>query len=239
MGGTTVMAVNPVFLSVLRPNPPPLWYVTNGEVTVGPVVTGLLVRGVEYGRVPEYCRVSSQYGRWRALDSVREIAAKKRPAGSDLEEVEAIRALVRPREQLRDEEELSHHVARLAMLVTGAECAMFHLRSGMQHFATRAVLGPLSDAPLNAILPENDLVLRSALIGRPVMGPPYGPAEDALALRFAASAGGVGGAAMLPIFVGNSLQGMLELARPGHAFRRRDLQRAERIAQRALFDHAN
>ena len=48
---------------------------------------------------------------------------------------------------------------------------------------------------------------------------------------------GVGGAAMIPIFVGSSLRAMLELSRPVRAFRRDDLQRAERIAQRALYQH--
>ncbi|MEI9953814.1 MAG: hypothetical protein WDO74_33770 [Pseudomonadota bacterium] len=44
--------------SIFKQTPPPLWYVTNGELTVGPVVTGLLIRGVEAGRVPEFCQVS-------------------------------------------------------------------------------------------------------------------------------------------------------------------------------------
>jgi len=228
------------FVSVLRPNPPPLWYVTNGEVTVGPVVTGLLVRGVEAGKVPDYCRVSSQYGWWRPLDSVREIAARKRPAQRAREAAEAFRELARPRERIRDEEELGHHVTRLAMAVTGAECGMFHMRDRSQQcFATRASLGPMTGQRLNDTVPEQGLVMRAALIGRPVMGPPYGAAEDALALRFASSAGGVGGAAMVPIFVGSSLVATLELSRPGHAFRRADLQRAERIAHRALYQHAN
>ena len=73
----------------------------------------------------------------------------------------------------------------------------------------------------------------------PFFGPPYGPAEDALAMRFASTKGGVGGAAMIPIFVDNSLRAMLELSRPGHAFRCADLQRAERIAFRALHQHQN
>jgi hypothetical protein len=225
-------------LSVLKPNPPPLWYVTNGEITVGPVVTTLLVRGVESGKVPEDCRVSSEYGRWRPLDSVREIAARKRPATSIVEAAEAFRELARPGERIRDQDALCHHVTRLAMVVTGAESAMFHLRYGTRHFSTRAVLGAMPDMFLSDALPETDLVLKSALLGRAVMGPPFGPAEDALATRFAASAGGVGGAAMLPIFVGSSLMAMLELSRPGHAFRRGDLRRAERIAQRALLQHA-
>jgi len=232
------MPVHPQFLSVIKPNPPPLWYVTNGEVTVGPVVTTLLVRGVEAGRVPEDCRVSSQYGRWRPLESVREIAAKKRPATSVAEAAEAFRELARPGERIRDQDELCHHVTRLAMVVTGADSAMFHLRYGFRHFSTRAVLGAMPEMFLPESLPETDLVLRSALLGRAVTGS-HGPAEEALARRFAASSGGVGGAAMLPIFVGNSLMAMLELSRAGHPFRRADLRRAERIAQRALFQNAN
>ena len=61
--------------SVFRLEPPPLWYVTNGELTVGPVVTGLLMRGVEFGRVPDYCHVRTYRGDWRTLSSVREISA--------------------------------------------------------------------------------------------------------------------------------------------------------------------
>ena len=86
---------------------------------------------------------------------------------------------------------------------------------------------------------ERDLVLKAARMGRPVLGPPYGPTEDALAIRFASSRGGVGAAAMIPIFIGEQLTAMLELSRPGHAFRRSDLQRAERIAQRAVRPRAN
>ena len=44
---------------------------------------------------------------------------------------------------------------------------------------------------------------------------------------------------MIPIFMGGTLAAMLELSRPGHAFRRSDLQRAERIVQRALRQRLN
>jgi hypothetical protein len=234
------MSAQPPFFSVIKSQPPPLWFVTNGERTVGPVFTGLLIRGVDQGQIPEYCRVTADCTRWRPLDSVREIAARKRPAASATEAAQAFRELEQPPERVHDEEELCHQVTRLAMLVTGAESGMFHLRNQAERrLSTRAVLGPMPTARLNDALPEGDLLLRCARLGRPVMGPPYGRAEDALALRFAESAGGVGGAAMLPIFVGSSLVAMLELSRPGHAFRRSDLQRAERIAQRALHMHAN
>jgi hypothetical protein len=82
-----------------------------------------------------------------------------------------------------------------------------------------------------------DPLLRSARRGTPIFGPPDGPAERALAKRFATTQGGVGGAAMIPIFLGSSLRAMLELSRPARAFRRDDLQRAERVAQRALYQH--
>ena len=72
-----------------------------------------------------------------------------------------------------------------------------------------------------------------------MFGPPYGPTEDALAIRFAGSRGGVGAAAMIPIFIAENLSAMLELSRPGHAFRRSDLQRAERLVQQALRTRAN
>ena len=227
--------------SVLKPQPPPLWYVTNGELTVGPVFTGLLKRGVVCGRVPEYCLVRANEARWRKLDAVREIAAlfkgpriEVEPASSALLELE--RAFGRT----RDEDEVCHHVTRLARFVTGAESAMLHFRRrASQPLVTRCVLGPVSDERLNHPLPDSDLVVRSAAVGRPVLGPPYGPTEDALAIRFASSAGGVGGAAMIPIFLQGSLMAMLELSRPGHAFRHADLVRAERIAQRALFRYAN
>jgi hypothetical protein len=228
------------FFSVLKPNPPPIWYITNGKVTVGPVFTSILMRGVDEGQVPESCYVSADQARWRTLGAVREIAARKRSTASAAEAAEAFQQLERPSERLRDEEELCHHVTHLAMLVTRAESGMLHLRDRAERvFSTRAVVGPMPDQGLGTTLPDADLLLRSARLGIPVTGPPYGPAEDALALRFAMSAGGVGSAAMVPIFVGSSLLAMLELSRPGHAFRRGDLQRAERIAQRALHKHAN
>lgn len=236
------MQLHQIPLSVFKPLPPPLWYVTNGEIKVGPVLTGLLKRGVEHGRVPDYCKVAAYGGSWRKLKSVREIAAldskststaAKPPSGERLVE------LSRPLGRIRDEDELCYHVTRVSLIATGAESGMFHFLGRSRSLTTRCVLGPMSSERLNEVLPDNDLVVRAARRGRPVFGPPYGQTEDALAIRFASSSGGVGGAAMIPIFVGNTLTAMLELSRPGHAFRRCDLQRAERIVWRALYQHAS
>jgi len=229
------MQLNPIPQSVFRLAPPPLWYVTNGELTVGPVVTGLLMRGVEFGRVPDYCHVRPFKGDWRKLNSVREIAALHSKVGAKSPSADQLAEWGRPVERIKDEEELSHTVTWLSLVATGAESAMFHYRGRYaRSLVTRSVLGPMSNERLGYALPESDLVLRSARAGQPVMGPPYGPTEDALAMRFASSKGGCGAAAMIPIFVGDALTAMLELSRPGHAFRRTDLQRAERIVQRAL-----
>ena len=226
--------------SVFRQTPPPLWYVTNGELTVGPVVTGLLIRGVEFGRVPEYCQVSPYHGDWRTLSSVREIAALTSKVNGTAPSQEQLLEWTRPVERIKDEAELSHTITWLSLMATGAESAMFHYRGRNQRsLITRSVLGPISNERLGYALPEHDLVLKSARQGRPVVGPPYGQTEDALAIRFASSRGGVGACAMIPIFIGETLTGMLEVSRPGHAFRRTDLQRAERIAQRALRTRSN
>jgi hypothetical protein len=234
------MQPNYIPSSVFRPAPPPLWYVTNGELTVGPVVTGLLIKGVEHGRVPDYCVVSPCRGEWRALSSVREIAALSSKTGGKAPSADQLAEWARPVERIKDEEELAHTVTWLSLVATGAESAMFHYRRrNTKPLVTRSVLGPISNERLGYALPEHDLVLKSARSGRPVFGPPYGATEDALAIRFAGSRGGVGAAAMIPIFVGENLTAMLELSRPGHAFRRSDLQRAERLVQQAMRTRSN
>ena len=232
--------MQPTPISVFRSQPPPLWYVTNGELTVGPVATTLLARGVESGRVPEYCHVRAARGTWRELTGVREVAALGTKPNAKAPTEEQFSEWARPVERVRDEAELCHTITWLALIATGAESAMFHYRGRYSNdLVTRSVLGPMPNDQLNASLRPDDPVLAAARERRPVVGPPYGVAEDALAMRFATSSGGVGAAAMIPIFVAGALKGMLEISRPGHAFRRNDLVRAERIAQRALLPHAN
>ncbi len=231
------MQLNAIPHSVFLPQPPPLWYITNGEQSVGPVVTGMLVRGIEAGRVPDYCHVRVVRGDWRGINYVREVAALNSrvsylPAGSGRE---AFMELTLLTGHIKDDDEFLYELAQLAMTATSAENAMFHcFERSTRAMVTRCVLGPMPYDRLGRPLPESDLVLQSARLGRPVIGPPYGPAEDALAMRFASSRGGAGAVAMIPISLAGSLTAMLELSRPGHAFRRDDLRRAERVVQRAL-----
>jgi hypothetical protein len=222
--------------SIIPIPPPPLWYVTNGEITVGPVVTNLLVRGIEAGRVPDFCEVRATQGHWRRLNGVREVAALSvKPNASSKPTTEQLAEWARPTERMRDETELAHTLTWLSLLVTGAENAMFHFRGRFgRSLVTRSVLGPMSTERLGYPLSEHDLLVRAARSGRPVFGPPFGPVEDALAMRFANSQGGSGAVAMIPFFIGKELTAMLELSRPGHAFRRSDLQRAEFLVKKTL-----
>lgn len=229
------MQLDAVPHTLFRPQPPPLWFVTNGELTVGPVVTGLLMRGVEYGRVPDYCHVRPYRGLWRTLNAVREISALHRQVKAPANSAEQVAEWARSLDRIKDEGELYHTVTWLALAATSAESAMLHARGrSTTSLVTRSVLGPMSRERLGYALREDDPVLRAARLGRPVTGPPYGGTEDALAMRFASSQGGAGAVAMIPVFVGPTLTAMLEVSRPGHAFRRTDLQAAETLVQRAF-----
>lgn len=226
--------------SVFRVEPPPLWWVTNGDLTVGPVVTGLLMRGVEQGRIPEFCRVRTFRGSWRTLSRVREVNARISQVSYKAPGPEELIEWGHMFDRTKDGIELAHAVTWLTVVTTGAESGMLHVREGFgSMLTTRCVVGPVSNERLGYALDDNDPVLRAARLGCPVFGPPYGPIEDALATRFASSAGGVGAVAMVPAYLGRELTVMLELARPGHAFRKTDLQRAERIVQRALRKRPN
>jgi hypothetical protein len=226
--------------SVFKPQHPPLWYVTNGELTVGPVRTQLLMRGVEHGRVPDDCHVRAFAGHWRALDTVREIAAMKGKPGHRAPTSEELADWSRRVEGIRDEDELCNGLAWLALLTTGAESAMLHYRERRTRtMVTRSVFGPMPKERLGHALSEHDFVLQAARLRVPVVGPPYGRVEDALAKRFAHTMGVVGACAMIPVFVGDTLTAMLEIARPGHAFRHQDLLNAERFVKRAMLTRNN
>jgi len=235
------MHIAPPVFGLVPSSPTPVWFVSNGETTVGPVATNLLKRGVEYGRIPYSCVVSPPAGWWRRLEAVREIAALWKRSSVSVpspvpERLAQLESLTPAR--IRDQDEVCYQITRLAIALTGAESGMFHFRERRSSsLTTRCVLGPMSKGMLYERLSPMDPLLRYAHTGTPIFGPPDGPAERALAKRFATTQGGVGGAAMIPIFVGSSLRGMLELSRPTRAFRRDDLQRAERVAQRGLYQH--
>src|SRR6187399_1561455 len=61
------------------PSSAPEWLVCNGGVTVGPVRTDLLLRGVIHGRVPSSAWVrQTGWQNWRELAKIREVSALSR-----------------------------------------------------------------------------------------------------------------------------------------------------------------
>jgi hypothetical protein len=236
------MQLHSIPQSVFRPVPPPLWYVSDGERSVGPVLTRRLVDHVQAGQVPDWCQVRLTRGKWRKLDWVREISAIKRPVfrPSKAAVKEAFLELSYQTGCIRDEDEFFHELTETARAMVGGQSAMLHcFQRSARAMVTRSVVGRIPTERLGQLLPEDDLVLQVARLNRPVFGPPYGPTEDALAQRFAYAEGGVGAAAMIPISSGGTVSMMLEVARPGHAFRRADLQRAEQLVQRMAQMHRN
>lgn len=244
--GVTTLPATPAMHSrlarrtVFSPIVPPLWYVSDGELTVGPVSTSLLLKGVEHGKVHEDCWVRTSSSYWRNVLAVREVAVLAGNLGPRLPSGEQLVEWAGSAQRVRDEEEFSHNLAWLALVATGAECAMVHYRGPRsRRLFTRAIVGPMATEQFGRPLPDLDPVLCAARIGQPVIGPPFGLVEDALALRMASSQSGVGAAAAIPIFWLGSLRVVLELSRPGHAFRREDLKSAETIAQHTLAQHCN
>ncbi|HYO95447.1 MAG TPA: hypothetical protein VER33_13085 [Polyangiaceae bacterium] len=220
--------------SRFKPQRPPLWYVSNGDLTVGPVNTDRLTRGVERGRVPDCCHVRAFTGDWRKLEQVREIAALSGGVTSG-PSFEQLAEWTRFMQRLRDEDELWHTATWLSMVLTGAETAIFHYAGAQgRTLFTRSIIGPVVNARVGAPLSEYDLVLRSARRGLAVQGGPSGVLENGLAKRLGGNALGGGALAMIPFIAAGQLRAMLELGRPGHAFRRSDLLGVERLVQRGL-----
>lgn len=212
-------------------NPPPLWFVTNGETTVGPVRTGLLLRGVRHGRVPEDCLVRElRWARWRRLGQVREIAAMRRaqalsacsgeplvspaPTGSELRRMLG---------HARDRGEVLLFALHAAAAATDAEAGLVHRVTGpFSEFVTCAVQGAAAHELLGVRLAASDWMLGAARAGRSVIG-----VADATRVHGAAAARlgsqSVQAVAMMPVRHGHELVAFFELGRAGHAFRGSDV----------------
>jgi hypothetical protein len=232
------MQVQAIRFGAFRPEPPPLWFVTDGETTVGPVLTDLLVRGVKQGRIPATCFARPLRGGWRSLDSIRELRAlhhDPEPA-SQRRRRDPLLEVLPLLDGIRDQDELFQYATQLSVIVTGADAAMLHHapNSSPDELVTRVALGPLATDRLGQPLPD-DLVLHTALTDHPIRGRADDGAEQReIADRLACDDNGVPGVAMIPFFTRYELVAMLELRRPDRAFRSTDLRLAERIVQRGL-----
>jgi len=224
--------------SAQRPNrPPPLWFVTNGELTVGPVRTELLQRGVFHGRIPEDCLVRELTWRtWRRLDQIREVRAVQRQLGTDALVARATSShadLVARFCLARDAAEVLTLALHECFDATGASFGMLHRAWDDDHRAsTTCVRGVGMTGRLGLGVPE-DRAVALARVGGLIVGPPSaGEAERCVAARLGAPED-LGGVAMVPVTLRQHLMAIIELGRVGHPFRASDVQTLERIASAA------
>jgi hypothetical protein len=227
------------------------WYVTNGEIVVGPVGTNLLLRGVAAGKVPDDCKLwRHPWPFWRSLASVREVralrAAQARlgatwepsatwtppPASSAL--VGATRWIASG----SDEQE----VVGLTLQAVAHE---LRATSGLAHrperrlgsLVTRSAIGEGVGDRLGEAVPPWDRAMRVARLGATVIERPDAKPAGLASLDRLGAGEGMGGVALAPIYFGPRLVAILELGKRERPFRASDralLRSFTRVASRCL-----
>lgn len=198
----------------------PRWLVTNGDTTVGPVHTELLLRGYLGGRIPEHCRVRElSWPAFRPLDGIREIGSLKRRLSRDSESPLDLRDAVRRLPASSDVGELLTLALQLAAQALDANAGLIHrYRSPAATPVTSAVFGVMPER-LGEVLAATDPSYCLALRGRGLCGSPrQGVAERIIAERLQHD-GPLSSVAMTPVLVEGRLVAILELGRTGHPFR--------------------
>jgi hypothetical protein len=208
-------------LSPLSPNvtSSPRWLVTNGDTTVGPVHTELLLRGYLGGRIPLHCRVRDvRWNDWRPLLGIREIGSLQRRLDRD-GVPRSLRDALSQLPVTRDVGELLTSALQLAALALDANAGLVHrFRSPLQQLVTSAVFGVPAER-LGEVLPETDPSYALARRGKGLCGSPsHGLAERLIAERLQHDAP-LTSVTMAPVIAAGRLVAILELGRTAHAFR--------------------
>ncbi|MEO6599888.1 MAG: hypothetical protein ABIQ16_08465 [Polyangiaceae bacterium] len=214
-------------------SPPLEWLVSNGSVTVGPVGTDLLLRGVMHGRVPNSSLVRQpSWEHWREVGKIREVSALKRVLDRSFDDTPL------------ESPTLDDSAAAVAQAVDLGEALLIALHAvsratsasvGLAHRVREPLLLPTTSCffsstfegapdPFGEVLGWHDPAFALARSGRVrlmrVSARPKG-LERVLCERLSPSAP-LKGVAMLPILVDGKLHAMLELGRCDRAFRASD-----------------
>ena len=209
---------------------PPQWLVTNGTVTVGPVRTELLLRGVLHGRVPSDSMVREVgWQNWRQVGQIREVCALKRVLDRTLDEpsaqvqgVQGLREGAQAVAAASDAGEALLIALHAAAHATSATVGLAHRVRDPLRLPTTSCVFESSLEVLGEVLPWFDPAFALARSGGLVLGPASaGAVERAINGRLSNGAP-LRGVAMLPICVAGRLCAMLELGRSDHPFRLSD-----------------
>jgi hypothetical protein len=207
----------------------PLWIVSNGEVTIGPVRTELLLRGIRHGRVPYDCHVrAADSDEWRPIHQLREVAALRGQPGS----IQAFQRAANDIAHAHDEREVLLTLLHGAALATCAPLGLIHRkRDPVDLPVTSYTFGGLTDA-LGAVMPAQDPAYALARGGHTLIGRPGdGLAERAVADRLGAALAGI---VMVPVTYGTEIAAMMELGRLDRPFRVGDADQLCRLATLAI-----
>jgi hypothetical protein len=205
------------------PLPPPLWLVSSGLRTVGPVSTHNLVRSAKVTGVPDDLWARDVKAcRWRTLTEIREIRAIDGGGDrSESVEIERLATLLR----LSDDADESLGLAlRLAARKLGAGFGFIHRFEAGHHVPiTRFALGLGTENQLGAPVAGNDWLTHVARTRNLALGKTssHFAFQDA-AKRLGGQAASIAGVAMVPIALPRGDLAMLELGREDHGFRAAD-----------------
>lgn len=234
-------------LSTASVQTPPLWFVSDGEHTVGPVKTNTLLRGVSYGRVDrDLWAREFHWNDWRSVRSLREVRTLDRiktrigvpwhpstdfalPNARD----DAHLAVAPQLADAIDWSEVLLLGLHAAAEQVGATVGLVHrFRQPWIGMVTSCGLGPGADQQLGQVVPEWDEACWAACRERAVMGRRIvGPAQRAVARRLEVPGVELSSVAMLPIRASGRLIGMLELGKTDHPFRNTDKSRLEGVGR--------
>jgi hypothetical protein len=238
-GQTTISfmhrALCPPLFKKTRKRPPPLWFVTNGELTVGPVRSDLLLRGVLHGRIPDDCLVRElRWRSWRRLEQIREIRCLRheQARGSTDAVSTARRPFIDASPWLADASDTAEvllFALHAAVQLTGAAGGVCHRARDDSGRATVSYANGVSGHDLLGLkMSGKDPSIALAFAGQGTIGAPdEGPVEMAIFDRLGAAA--LGGVAMFPIVFDGALVAVFELGRSDHPFRVRDRDVLEAI----------
>lgn len=204
--------------------PPPLWLVTSGDVTVGPVTTTALVRGVLAGLVWDnhYVR-DTRTSHWRPVRSVREVRALDdrlfKRAPRDRSAAGTLETLVKLSDDRREVLKLG---LELAARRTGAMTGLVHtFDDPMQPPVAR--LSHRSGFQLGRRMEASDPVQKIAKARCIAIGAPDRVGELRQAAGRLGGGAEVKGVAMIPIACSGGVLGIMELGRSDHPFRDGDV----------------
>jgi hypothetical protein len=207
----------------------PEWLVCNGGVTVGPVRTDLLLRGVIHGRVPNSAWVrQTGWHNWRELGKIREVSALSRVLDRRVDEPAS-----EPSSLHESAEAVAHasDAGEALLIALHAAAQATSATVGLAHRVREPLLLPttscLYEAPtdrLGEVLPWFDPAFALARSGRArlLLGSgAAGSVQQVVSARLSPGAP-LAGLAVLPIMVNGQLCAMLELGHSDHPFRASD-----------------